>query len=85
MTAQLILTVTPRGRGRIEGTDLRLTASQNPFLAAARSLIFVGVNPKTVLTLRNAGSSINRVSGSLAVIVRKSGRKASAGRTGAKI
>jgi hypothetical protein len=84
MAAPLILTVTPRGPkgifiGRIEGTELRLTASQNPLLSAARSLVYVGVNPKTVLTLRTAGSSTNRLSGSLAVIVRKAGRKGQRG------
>jgi hypothetical protein len=76
----LILSVIPRGPkgvfvGKIEGTELRLIASKNPMLSAARSLMAVGVDPGTILTLRTAGSSVDRLSGRLDVIVRKVARK----------
>ncbi len=75
----LILTVTPRGPkgvfvGHIKGTELRLIASRNPMLSAARSLIYCGVDPGTVLTLRWSGSSVDRLSGRLDTIVRKAGK-----------
>lgn len=80
MVQPLILTVNPRGKpgifiGKIEGTDFRLTASRNPMLAAARSLLYVGADPATVLILRDAASSIDRLSGRLDVIVKKMARK----------
>jgi hypothetical protein len=82
MNRPLILTVTPRGPkgvwvGRIEGTEFRLIASRSPMLSAARSLLALGVDPRTVLTLRWQGSSIDRISGPLsAVILReKKGRR----------
>lgn len=80
MSRPLILVITPRGGkgafvGYIEGTDLRVTATRNPLSSAARSLLHVGVDPKTVLIMRNLGSSVNRVSGRLDVIVQKVSRK----------
>ncbi len=72
----IILTVVPRGPkgvwvGRIEGTEFRLIASRAPMLSAARSLLAIGVDPRTVLTMRWAGSEIDRLSGPLSAVVRR--------------
>ncbi len=80
MTKPLILTVAPRGPkgifiGRIEGTALCVRATRNPMLAVARSLLDIGIDPKTVLILRNYGSATDRVSGSIEVIVKQLGKK----------
>lgn len=80
MIPPLILTVVPRGPkgifiGRIEGTELCLRPTRTPLLAAARSLLLVGVDPKTVLILRNFGSETNRISGPIGRIVRKTGKR----------
>jgi hypothetical protein len=76
----LILTVAPRGPrgffiGRIEGTALCIRANRNPMLAAARSLLLVGADPKTILVLRDFGSQINRITGPIDLIVRKSAKR----------
>jgi hypothetical protein len=80
MTNPLILTVAPRGPkgvfiGRIDGTALCIRATRNPMLATARALLQIGIDPKTVLILRNFGSAVDRVSGPLDVLVKKMGKK----------
>jgi hypothetical protein len=80
MTEPLIVTVAPRGPkgifiGRIEGTALCVRATRNPLLAVARSLLDIGMDPKTVLILRSFGNATDRVSGSIEVIVNQVGKK----------
>jgi hypothetical protein len=80
VTRSLILIVTPRGGkgafvGYIEGTEFRLIASKVPMLSAARSLLAVGVDPRTILKLRTAGSTVDRLSGPIGVLVRKLANK----------
>lgn len=80
MTTPLILTITPRGKpgiyiGKIEGTGLSVRATRHPLVDCARALLLVGVSPETVLIMRNSGSSIDRVRGTVGTILRKVSKK----------
>jgi hypothetical protein len=77
----LILTVSQRGPrpgvyiGKIEGTGLSIRASRHPLVDTARALLLVGCDPKTLLIMRNAGSSVDRVTGQIGTILRKTVKK----------
>lgn len=80
MTEPLVLVVTPRGKpgvyvGKIEGTGLSVRASKHPLVDTARALLLVGASPDTVLIMRSAGSSVDRVRGKLSTILRQVAKK----------
>lgn len=83
MAEPLILTVTQRGKpgvyvGQIEGTCLSIRPTRHPMVDAAKALLLVGVDPRTVLQMRFFGSGIVRLSGPIAAAARltmKEGRE----------
>lgn len=80
MVGPLILTVTQRGKpgiytGKIEGTGLTVRATRHPLVDTARALLLVGASPDTVLKMRNLGSSVDRISGRIGVILKNRARK----------